>query len=165
MKVRLIVLAVAMGILLSSSAVHAEMGKKKEMSMQNKLMKKYHVIFQKSAELAVSKKQLEKIKVLKISMKKELIRKTADIEVVAVDIKAMMYDKEIDIKAVNSLIDKKYEIKKAKAKMLVKSCADLRAILTDKQKDKLKSIMKSKEKYGQGCMMCDKHKKMKKHGK
>jgi Spy/CpxP family protein refolding chaperone len=55
-----------------------------------------------------------------------------------VDIKGSLCEDPIDKKSINKLIDKKYELKKAKAKALVDAYATFQAILTDDQKKKLK---------------------------
>jgi hypothetical protein len=44
------------------------------------------------------------------------------------------------VNAVNKLIDQKYEIKKSKMKMVVKSLSELKKILSKEQMEKLKSI-------------------------
>ncbi|MFC2092125.1 hypothetical protein ACFLTD_05070 [Elusimicrobiota bacterium] len=87
-----------------------------------------------------------------------MIRKKADIEIIALDIKSKMWEDDIDVEAINGLIDKKYDIKKSKAKNLVAACAKLRSILSAKQRAKLKGIVKNagKKKDCKNCMM---HKK------
>ena len=47
----------------------------------------------------------------------------------------------VDKEAVNTLIDKKYDLKKSKSKMLVDSYDNLMIILSDEQKNKLKDTM------------------------
>ena len=59
---------------------------------------------------------MKKVKDLKFSLKRQLITSKADIDLVVVDIKEKMMDDVLDVEAINILIDKKYELKKAKAK-------------------------------------------------
>ena len=93
-------------------------------------------------ELNVDDNQLNQIRELKIAQKKDLIRKKAEIEIITVDIRSLLYEDEIDVDAVSKLIDKKFEIKKASIKMVVKSFAELRKILTKEQKEKLKEVIR-----------------------
>ena len=53
-----------------------------------------------------------------------------------------MWQNAIDTEAIDALIDKKYEIKKEKAKSMVGAYAELKGILTAEQKDKLKELYK-----------------------
>ena len=82
--------------------------------------------------------------------------KEAEIEVIGVDIKAKLWEDPIDVQAINALVDKKYDLKKEKTKYLIATCAALKGILTDSQKDKVKELYKSKAKV----MGSEKH-----HGK
>jgi len=113
-------------------------GKHKGFEME--IFHKAHFILKNQEELGLSEEQVERIKGLKIEVKKELIKRRAEIEILAVDIKAKMHEGEIDIKAVNKLIDKKYELKKEKAKYLIKTYVELKSILTEEQKQSLKAI-------------------------
>jgi Spy/CpxP family protein refolding chaperone len=97
-------------------------------------------------ELKVSDEQLDQIKELKVALKKDLIRKKADIKVIKVDIRSLLYEDEVDVDAVNRLIDQKYEIKKAKSKMVVESYAKLKKVLTKEQMDNLRRIVRDLKK-------------------
>ena len=88
----------------------------------------------------ISDEQVKKIKGLKVSTKKDLIRKKADIDIVALDIKSALWEDEVDLATVNALIDRKYDLKKEKAKSLVAAYAALKGILTEEQRDKLKTL-------------------------
>ena len=141
---------------------------KKDMhGMMQQGMKQDETFFQKAmfikskaAELGLSDEQQDKIMTLKLNTKKAGIKYDADVETLALDIKSELMKDSIDLKTVNSLIDKKYAVKAQKAKDLVAACADLQNILTKEQKDKLKTMCpaggmmeKSKEHMGM-------HKKM-----
>lgn len=123
--------------------------------LEEKFFCKAHLILSNQEELGLSDEQVDNIKELKMKAKKDLIRKDAEIEVAALDIKSEMYKKTIDTSAIGKLIDKKYDLKKEKAKSLVESYAALKGILTEEQKEKMKDMWKKcKEREKQGGMMC-----------
>jgi len=105
-----------------------------------KVCKKAKMILSNKAELGLTDEQAAKVKDLSSKVKKDLIRKDAEIDIVAVDLKAQKYKDPVDVAAVNELIDKKYELKKDKAKYQVAAYAELKDIMTTEQKSKLKEI-------------------------
>jgi len=152
MKKGLMVMALVLAVGLSTTAAFAEKGcghdkgGSRKKSTKDMFFKKVHMIYIYQDEIGVSDKQLEKIKELKIGLKKDIIKKKADIEVIAVDIKALLYEDDVNVGAINKLIDKKYEAKKAKSKMLVDAYAKLKKILKKEQLDILKDIYMEKKK-------------------
>ncbi|MFH1552248.1 MAG: hypothetical protein ABID83_01225 [Candidatus Omnitrophota bacterium] len=110
--------------------------------LDEKIFCKAKFILQNEDELGLSDKQVEKIKALKFETKRELVKRDAEIDLVMIDIKEKLYMDKVDVPGMNALIDKKYEMKKEKAKYLVKQYADLKAILTDEQMDKMKALWK-----------------------
>lgn len=121
-----------------------EEGKKKD--WEEKFFHKAHFLCENKTELGLSEKQYKDIKALKIATKKELIMTNAEIEVIALDIKALMWEEPMDVKAIDKLIDKKYELKKEKAKTLVRAFAGIQETLSDKQKEKCEEMKETKEK-------------------
>ncbi|MFH1868466.1 MAG: Spy/CpxP family protein refolding chaperone [Candidatus Omnitrophota bacterium] len=115
----------------------------KSYSTEDKILQKAHFLMEKKEELGLSDEQVAKIKDLKLNAKKESIKKTAEIEIIALDIEAAMRQDAVDAGAIGALIDKKYEIKKAKAKSMVKAYAELKGVLTAEQMGKLKELYKS----------------------
>lgn len=91
-------------------------------------------------ELELSDEQVSKLKALKYSVKKNMIKKDADIEIYALDIKEEMLKDEADINILKGLIDKKYSAKAEKAKDLAEACVNAKNILTKDQQKKLKDI-------------------------
>ncbi|MFC1703205.1 Spy/CpxP family protein refolding chaperone [Candidatus Omnitrophota bacterium] len=159
MKKRLAVVAVLV-VALMLGAVTVEVfardhGKKesKQWNLEEKFSHKVKFLMKKQEELGLSDEQMQTIKDLKVATKKDLIMKKAEIEILAVDIKAALYQDAVDIDAVNALIDKKYELKKQKAKALVNTCATLKSILTKDQKAKMKQIFKEMKKEDSSCPM------------
>lgn len=153
MSRKLFVLMLAACFALSTSYVYGEghgmmMGKMKggdkschrDGNFEDEFCDKAMMILKSQEELGLSDEQVKKIKDLKMLVKKDLIRKKADIDILAIDIKSAMREDVIDVNAVNALIDKKYEIKKEKAKSLVAALAVLKTLLTEEQRKKLKTL-------------------------
>lgn len=153
-KKSIIVLLVMMFLLLSSflSTSYAyEYGKGKgcqygkgqhKKSLDDKILYKAHFYLENKEKLGLTDEQITAIKDLKLKVKKSLVMMEAEIEVAALDTKAALYKDSINLESVNTLIDNKYELKKAKAKSLVAAYAELKSILTEKQKAKLKELYK-----------------------
>jgi len=127
-------------------------------SLKDKFFKKAHMVLRNKEDLQLSDKQAAQVKELKLKTKKDLIMKDANIEIIGIDIKSALHTDVIDLKVVNSLNKKKYELKNKKADALVESFAALKSILSDDQKQKLKSIYHSKGK-GSYCPYCQANKK------
>lgn len=117
------------------------------------LFKKCHFILMNKEELGLSEEQVDKVVALKTKAKKDNIMKEAEIEALAIDVKAELWKDEIDLNAVNKLIDTKYDLKKQNAKNLVASYAELKKILSESQMDKLKELWKKCEAGEQHGMM------------
>jgi Spy/CpxP family protein refolding chaperone len=108
--------------------------------LEKKILHKLHLVIANRDELNLSDTQVAKSKELKIKLKKDLISRKAEIDLIGVDIKCELWDDVIDKKAISNLIDQKYELKKAKAKSLVEALVKLKSILTEEQEKKLKDI-------------------------
>ncbi len=121
-------------------------------SLEAKFHEKVMMILSNQDELGLTAEQLQKVKDLKINLKKELIQTNADIEIISLDINSEMMNDTINLETVNSLVDKKYDLKKSKTKSIIAACADLKNILTSQQKDKLKEIWKNEKKEMMGNM-------------
>jgi Spy/CpxP family protein refolding chaperone len=145
-----IVLLFTLGLMQSVSFADKGKGhsreKQKKESIDKKFFKKVKKIYRYQDELKVTEEQLSKIRKLKITLKKDLIRSKADMDVIGVDLRSLLYEDAIDTAKANSLIDKKYEIKKARTKNSVKSFAQLKKILSTQQLDMLQEIRRSKKK-------------------
>ena len=114
--------------------------------LEQKFFHKAHFILKNQGELDLSDKQIEEIRALKLETKKELIMRKAEIETIKVDIKANLYQDAIDTEVTNKLVDEKYELKKEKAKSLVKAFAALKNTLTEGQKKELKNLWRKDKK-------------------
>jgi Spy/CpxP family protein refolding chaperone len=125
--------------------------KGKTSGLEGKFCQKVKAIYGNSDELGITDKQKDQLKALKNEFRKDIIRKTAEIDVLTIDIKAHLWLDPINTEAVNDLIDKKYAIKKDKTKASVKAIADLKKILTEDQKEKLKDYCKKSCSSGKTC--------------
>lgn len=109
---------------------------------------KAHFILANQEELELTDDKVAAIKALKIETKKSLIKQNADIAIACIDIQSALHQYPIDTAAVNTLVDQKYDLKKAQAKTLVDALAKLKGTLTQEQYDKLKEIWGGKGKGG-----------------
>ena len=108
--------------------------------LDDKFFHKASMVLKNKKELGLSDKQVSDLKSLTLDTKKSLVMKKAELEVLSLDIRSKLMDETIDTKAVNALIDKKYDLKKEKEKSLVTAFAALKNILTDEQKTALKEL-------------------------
>lgn len=102
--------------------------------------KKAKFILTNQDELGLSDKQVEQIKDLSSTTKRELIKRDAEIDLATFDIKEKLHKDKVDVKATHPLIDKKHDLKKAKEKYLVQQYADLKGILSREQLIKMKTL-------------------------
>ncbi len=115
---------------------------------ENAFFRKVKMIYRLQEELGVTDEQLATVNSLKVALKKDVIMKNAKSEVIDVDIKAALYGDDVDVEAVDQLIDKKYAIKVQKAKKIISFIAELKKVLTPEQKDKLKMLVREYKPQG-----------------
>lgn len=113
---------------------------------------KAKMFLEKEEVLGLTEKQVKTVMDLKMAMKKEVIRLDAEIDILEIDVFSGLRQETVDVENLNSLIDKKYEIKKEKTRAALKAYAELKAVLTPEQKTKLKSLLGEK-KDGKDCKM------------
>ncbi len=102
--------------------------------------------------LSLTTEQETKIKDLCTKTRKDFIQLKANAETIEVDIKTkLMEDYNLDTKALNSLIDKKFELKKQMVKSLINSHVTLLSLLTPEQKEKFKEVMNECKKGNCNC--------------
>lgn len=99
-------------------------------------------LLKKHDQIGLSDEQIQTVKSLSLDLKKTLIRDRADIQIDDLDIQAALRGDKIDSAAVGKLIDQKYETEKALEKSSVEAYAKLKAVLSDKQIETLKSMRK-----------------------
>ncbi|MFC1658669.1 Spy/CpxP family protein refolding chaperone [Candidatus Omnitrophota bacterium] len=150
MSKRLIVMAAVALVTIFTVAVGASLayergGEKSEghyEKSQDLVVMKAHMILKNQDKLGLSDEQIAKVKDLKLQSKKDTIKQDGEIETIALDIKSKMYEDSVDAEAINALIDKKYELKKEKAKSSVAAYIQLKSILTEEQLGQLKELYK-----------------------
>ncbi len=131
-----------------------------KMDLEQKVFIKIHFVLENSTDIGLTDDQIEQLKTLKYTTKKNLIKDNADIELLELDIRQALGKDEIDTKDINSLIDKKFSIKAQKAKNLVGSYASFKKILTEDQQKKMKDMFSSKMKEKK-CQMMEQKKERK----
>ncbi|GEM_PF-1961450 len=109
---------------------------------KDKLSEKAHFILKNRTKLGLTDEQVKEIKAMKIAAKKDKIAKEAEIDTISVDIKAEMWKTPMDVGTIESLIDRKYELKKEKTKSMIRSYVKLENVLTEEQKQKMKELCK-----------------------
>ena len=139
-------IVVSFGFIGSSYAFSSrDKGGHHEMKLSDKFFHKAHFLLMNEKELGLSEDQVQAIKDLKHETKKYYIMQAAKIDVIKVDIKSELYTYPIDVEAIDPLVDQKYDLKKAKAKYIIKAFADLKAVLSQEQYDKMKEIWYSQK--------------------
>ena len=102
-----------------------------------------HSILENHEELGLTDVDVKKIRDLKIGTKKGLIRNTAEAELLMVDIISSLYQEKPELSAINRLVDKKFEIKKAGMKKLIAAFVGIKKLLSKEQMKQMKAICKS----------------------
>jgi len=118
------------------------MGKGKQDDLEKKFMCKVIMLMSNEEEMDLTEDQVKNIKDLDFKTQKELIMTNAEIEVLGLEMNVLMKSDTLDTAAINNIIDKKYDLKKQKAKSLVAALAGIKSILTEEQKTKLREMYK-----------------------
>lgn len=133
-------------------------GDKAQKCKISKLKKKVGVLWVHKEKLGLKEKQLNKIKDIKHKAIKEMIQLEADKEIVALDLKSEMWNKSINVGAVNKLIDAKYDAKKKLAKTYVKAIGAIQKVLSGEQRDLWHEMLASTKRQGKKyCPKCRKY--------
>ncbi|NQT90729.1 MAG: Spy/CpxP family protein refolding chaperone [Candidatus Omnitrophica bacterium] len=148
--VAFLALVLSLSLMVPAYADHGKDSKGQCKGMGDKISYKAGIMLKNKEELGLSDKQVAQIKDLKHQAKRDAIMQKAEIDVLGLDIKAKLHEDPIDTDAVNKLVDKKYDLKKAKTKAMIADCAKLQSILTDKQKADLKALWKKCKKSDGG---------------
>ena len=114
----------------------------KECPFAGCLMKTSCYLLKNKEELSLTDDQVSRIKAISEKREKDSIQLKADARKVYVDIKTEFSDENFDASGINALIDKKFDLKKQIVKSFVNSHAEILAVLTSEQREKLKEIKK-----------------------
>ena len=140
---------VVFGVCMLVVPAHACSGKGREksshFSLEEKVLKKAHFLMKNQEEIGLSDEQVESIKVVKMATKKALIKQGAEIELISLDMKSELYKDVVNEKALKKIVDKKYDLKKAKMNMLVDAYIKIKGELNDAQRQMMKEIWKKKK--------------------
>lgn len=117
-------------------------------SIDWKFFKKAHKFLDKQEALGLSEDQVQSIHNLKMEVKKNLIRRQAEIDVLDLEIESKLRDNPIDVASIQKLVDQKYEAKKAFSKSVVEAYAKLKSTLTEEQRQTFKNLKKDGDKKG-----------------
>ncbi|HPN72916.1 MAG TPA: hypothetical protein PKZ41_02865 [Candidatus Omnitrophota bacterium] len=112
----------------------------KEMDLDEKFYMVSSIAVKNAEELGLSEEQKEAVKENKYALKKDLVRKKAEIELVCIDISSELWKDTVNAEAVNALVDRKYQLKAEKKKAIVNAYAGLMNSLSKEQKDSIKSL-------------------------
>ena len=108
--------------------------------LDSKFLHKAHFIAENAKDIGLSDQQADGIRNLKSGVKKEIIKRDAEINAIGVDIHDQLRQRPINADTVNALVDQKYELKKAKTKYVVGALAQLKASLSDEQYEAMKGL-------------------------
>ncbi len=128
------------------TAAYADYGgdkTKRAGGLEQKFSMMAHCIVSQGEELGLSEEKTAAVKNLKLETKKQLIQQNAQIEIVALDLKAKLHEKPVNVQAVNALVEQSYDLQKAKDKALVEAIAKLDGMLTKDQTEKLHKLWKT----------------------
>ncbi len=114
-----------------------------EQCLGEKFFHMARAIWENQEELGISAEDLLKVKNLKINTKKSLIKSTAEIDVITVDIMSQMWEDSPNMSDISKLLDKKYTIKKESMKKLLSAFLALKKMLSKEQLRKLHGMCKA----------------------
>ncbi|MFH1189131.1 MAG: hypothetical protein V1682_00380, partial [Candidatus Omnitrophota bacterium] len=109
----------------AGSLAYDQYGSKAGKDLVGKFCHKVAFIMEHEKDIALTEEQVKSVEDIKLKTKKELIKAEADIDVVGIDIEQALHQDNIDVPATDALIDKQYDLKRDKAKVLAASFAGL----------------------------------------
>ena len=113
--------------------------------MMMKFFHLIHSVLENHEALGLSDEEVKKIRDLKIKTKKDIIKSTAEIDLLAVDIMARLWEEKPDSTEINKLIEKKYDLKKEGMKQFIQAFLALKKSLSKDQMKQLKRICRAEK--------------------
>jgi Spy/CpxP family protein refolding chaperone len=142
------ILVLALAVPLASAyADHGKGGCSSKGRSHDMFTKKTHMILMNSEALGLSTEQVQAVKALGLETERSAIREEAEIKITGLDLAAKMHEYPMDAAAVKTLVDQKYELKKAKTLQTVEAFEKLQKILTKEQYEKLHTLFKDRMKH------------------
>jgi len=120
-------------------------GGKSECPILGKFFKKAHMILKNKEELGLTDAQYDEIKDLKLQAKKAKIQQKADKELFILDVDAKLREEAVDLDQLKEMIDEGFESMSDGVKSSAEMYVELKNVLTNEQKAKLKSLWKAKK--------------------
>lgn len=110
------------------------------------------------ANLGLDEKQMETLSEIRIRTMKDMIRKKADKEIAAFELKGLLHKDPVDLKAVEAKLKQKENIKTDILLTVIKAMEEAKSKLTPEQKMKMKDMIEKRHAMdGMGDMMCKCH--------
>jgi Spy/CpxP family protein refolding chaperone len=104
-------------------------------------MDREHYMMRKMMSLGLDEKQMEEIKAIHLNSRKEAIRKKADLEIAEIELREIMAQDPVDLRAAEAKV-KQIEALKVGMKMEhIKTMEEIKGKLTPEQKKKFHSMM------------------------
>jgi Spy/CpxP family protein refolding chaperone len=121
-----------------------------------------HPLWKHLMGLGLDDKQMAALKALRSRTMKEMVKKRADKQIAAIELKDLLDRDPVDMKAVEAALKKNESLKTEMALAHIKAHEEMKALLTPDQRKQLKEMM---EGHGAGCGMMGgmEHKEMPMH--
>ena len=110
-----------------------------------------HAMYVISA-LGLDDNQSKEVKAIVLKMQKEMIQKRADIQVAEIELREILDNYTVDIKAAETKVKQIASLKTEAAMMHIQGMEDVKAKLTAEQKKKLSEMLQMR--HGKGMMNC-----------
>jgi Spy/CpxP family protein refolding chaperone len=141
-------LVLLLGMVVSSDAMSKKGGDKKGMGGMEMGMCDERMMMKKFASLGLDDRQKEDIKAIHLRIKKDMIRKKADIGVAQVELREVLSKDTVDLQAAEAKV-KQIESLKAEMKIThIRTHEEVKSKLTPEQRKKFSAM------HGMGCMEC-----------
>ena len=115
--------------------------RKGSMDLEDHFFDVTKLLLSQQEEFKLTDKQRSDIMKLKMNLKKEFLRKNAEIEILKMDIGMGLMEDKVDAKSVKSQMKKVSSIKDEKSEALVDAIVSIKGMLTSDQMMKLKKNM------------------------
>lgn len=119
---------------------HYKKGGYDKKGLDDKIYCKAKFMLRNGDELGLSDEQIDRIMDITFATKRGLIDRNAGIWHVKTDIKEKMHEDKTDVPGLQALMDKKYELKKERARFLVQQYAAMKGVMTDEQYTEAKKL-------------------------